>query len=213
MTNDGQVRIDHGVTTGTFELDGGTWEVDNNVWVVGDDQECVVLDAPHDAEKIMEVVGDRKVTAILLTHAHSDHVDVVFDLKERTGAPIYLHPGEQVLWDQRHEGRRWDEDLTDGQLVPVGDLMLRVLHTPGHAPGACCFYSPDLGVLFSGDTLFEGGPGATGRSHSDFGTIIDSISTKLLTLPEETVVHTGHGGSTSIGAEKPHLQEWIDRGS
>ena len=205
-------RIDHGVTTGTFELDGGTWEVDNNVWVLGDEQECVVLDAPHDAEKIMEVVGDRTVTAILLTHAHSDHVDVVFDLKERTGAPIYLNPADQVLWDLRHEGRSWDEDLTDGQVIQVGGVAIRVIHTPGHAPGASCFYVPDLGVLFTGDTLFEGGPGATGRSHSDFGTIVDSISTKLLTLPEDTVVHTGHGGSTTIGAEKPHLQEWIDRG-
>lgn len=206
-------RIDRGVTTGVFELDGGTWEVDNNVWVVGDDNECVVIDAPHDAGKIMEVVGDRKVTAILLTHAHSDHVDVVFDLQERTGAPIHLHPDDKVLWDLRHEGRTWDVDLADGQAYEVGGTALQVLHTPGHAPGACCFYAPDLGVVFTGDTLFEGGPGATGRSHSSFGTIIDSITDKLLSLPEETVVHTGHGGDTSIGAEKPAREEWIARGS
>lgn len=205
-------RVDHLVTSGTFSLDGETFDVDNNVWIVGDDNECVIIDAPHDAGAIMEVVGGRKVRAILLTHAHSDHVDAVFDLKERTGAPIHLHPDDRVLWDLVHEGRSWDEDLADGQRIEVGGTTLHVLHTPGHAPGACCFHAPELGVLFSGDTLFSGGPGATGRSHSSFGTIIDSITDKILTLPEDTVVHTGHGDSTSVGAEKPQRQEWIDRG-
>lgn len=193
-------------------MDGGSWEVDNNVWVVGDDSECVVLDAPHDAAEVLKVVGDRTVRAILLTHAHSDHVDAVFDVKERTGAPIHLHPDDQVLWEMTHPDRRWDEDLADGQTIEVGGTRLEVLHTPGHAPGACCFYAPELGVLFSGDTLFEGGPGATGRSHSSFETILDSITDRLLSLPEDTVVHTGHGGDTTIGAEKPNRQEWIDRG-
>ncbi|MDO5740684.1 MAG: MBL fold metallo-hydrolase [Ornithinimicrobium sp.] len=212
MTSTGTTRIDHGVTTGNFELDGGVWEVDNNVWVIGDDDECVVLDAPHDAEAIMALVGDRRVTAILLTHAHTDHVDAVFDLQQRTGAPIHLHPAEQPLWDLAHEGKSWDHDLAAGQQIEVAGTTLKVLHTPGHAPGACCFYAPQLGVLFSGDTLFQGGPGATGRSHSSFETIIESITDQLLTLPPETVVHTGHGDSTSIGAERPQREEWIKRG-
>lgn len=206
-------RIDKAVTSGTFELDGGSWEVDNNVWVIGDDSECVVVDAPHDAEAIMAVVGEREVRAILLTHAHSDHVDAVFDLQERTGAPIHLHPAEQPVWELTHGDRRWDEDLADGQVVEVAGQHLQVLHTPGHAPGAVCLYAPDLGALFSGDTLFQGGPGATGRSFSDFGTIIDSITHRLLILPDDTVVHTGHGDDTTIGQEKPHRQEWIDRGA
>ena len=125
-TSGGTARIDHGVTTGTFELDGGVWEVDNNVWVLGDDQECVVLDAPHDATTIMEVVGDRKVTAILLTHAHSDHVDAVFDLQERTGAPIHLHPLGRPLWDLVHPGLDWDEELSDGQTIEVAGVTLHV---------------------------------------------------------------------------------------
>ena len=87
-----------------------------------------------------------------------------------------------------------------------------MLHTPGHAPGAVCLSAPDLGAVFSGDTLFSGGPGATGRSFSDFPTIVASISGRLLTLPAATVVHTGHGDDTTIGAEAPHLQEWLDRG-
>jgi glyoxylase-like metal-dependent hydrolase (beta-lactamase superfamily II) len=96
--------------------------------------------------------------------------------------------------------------------VQVGDVELFVLHTPGHAPGACCFHARDLGVVFTGDTLFQGGPGATGRSYSDFPTIVGSIREKLLTLPPETVVRTGHGDTTTIGAEAPHLEEWIKRG-
>jgi glyoxylase-like metal-dependent hydrolase (beta-lactamase superfamily II) len=87
-----------------------------------------------------------------------------------------------------------------------------VLHTPGHAPGAVCLYAPDLGTVFTGDTLFNGGPGATGRSYSDFGVIIDSIRDRLLTLPPDTVVRTGHGDTTTIGDEAPHLEEWVSRG-
>ncbi len=85
-------------------------------------------------------------------------------------------------------------------------------HTPGHSPGSCCFHAAGLGAVFTGDTLFAGGPGATGRSFSDFGTIISSIRDRLLTLPPDTTVHPGHGASTTIGAEAPHLPEWIARG-
>ncbi|MGI8532503.1 MAG: MBL fold metallo-hydrolase, partial [Geodermatophilaceae bacterium] len=99
----------------------------------------------------------------------------------------------------------------DGELSVAG-ATVHVLSTPGHSPGSCCLYVPDLGVLFSGDTLFPGGPGATGRSYSDFPTTVDSLATQLLTLPEETVVHTGHGGDTTIGAEAPSLEEWRSRG-
>ncbi|MEP6800139.1 MAG: MBL fold metallo-hydrolase [Lapillicoccus sp.] len=207
----GGVRIDHTVTSGTFSLDGGTWEVDNNVWVVGDDAECVVIDAPHDAAPILEVVGGRRVAAILLTHAHDDHVTAVGDLVAATGATAYLHPEDRVVWDLSQQGSPGGE-LADGDVFTVGDVEVRVLHTPGHTPGACCFFVPQLGVVFTGDTLFHGGPGATGRSHSDFPTIVASIGDSLLTLPDETVVLTGHGDPTSIGDERPHLQEWVDRG-
>ncbi len=204
--------IEHLVTSGTFSLDGQTFDVDNNVWVVGDETECVVIDAPHDADAIAEVVAGRKVVAILATHAHDDHVRVAPALAERVGAPVLLHPDDRPVWDLTHPGHEPDGPLADGQVMTVAGTDLHVLHTPGHAPGAVCFSAPELGVVFSGDTLFNGGPGATGRSFSDFDTIVESIRTKLLTLPPETRVLTGHGDETSIGAEAPHLQEWIDRG-
>jgi glyoxylase-like metal-dependent hydrolase (beta-lactamase superfamily II) len=205
-------RIEHLVTSGTFSLDGGTWDVDNNVWIVGDDQEVVVIDAAHDADAIAEAIGDRRLTAIVCTHAHNDHIDAAPALAERTGAPIWLHPDDLPLWKQTHPERAPDGELADGQVLTVAGVELTVLHTPGHAPGAVCLYAPDLAALFSGDTLFAGGPGATGRSYSDFPTIVDSIRGRLLTLPGDTVVHTGHGGTTTIAAEAPHLQEWLDRG-
>lgn len=206
-------RVDHTVTSGTFTLDGETFDVDNNVWIVGDDTECVVIDAPHDVDAIVKAVGGRKVLAILGTHAHDDHIRVAPALSQAVGgAPVLVHADDMVLWEMAHPDVKPDGHLTDGQVFEVGGTTLTVLHTPGHSPGACSLYCADLGVVFSGDTLFCGGPGATGRSFSDFGTIIESIRTRLLTLPAQTVVHTGHGDSTTIGAEAPHLDEWIARG-
>jgi len=212
----GPVRVDKVVTSGTFSLDGGTWDVDNNVWIVGDDHEVLVIDAAHDANAIVAAAGDRRVVAILCTHGHNDHIDAAPELAKRTGAPILLHPADAPLWGMAHRHHHPDGDLRDGAEISVGSgpdaVNGTVIHTPGHSPGAVCVYFPALATVFTGDTLFAGGPGATGRSFSDFPTIIDSISHKLLDLPGDTVVHTGHGDDTSIGAEAPHLQEWIERG-
>jgi glyoxylase-like metal-dependent hydrolase (beta-lactamase superfamily II) len=192
------MRVDHGVTSGTFSLDGQTFDVDNNVWVVGDDAECVVIDAPHSVPEILKVVDGRKVTAIVLTHAHDDHVRVAPRLSAETGAPLYLHPADEPLWELVHPGVPMPRPLADGQEI----AGLQVLHTPGHSPGAVCLYASDLGCVFTGDTLFYGGPGATGRSYSDYDTIVTSIRAKLFTLPSATVVHTGHGRDTLIASER-----------
>jgi glyoxylase-like metal-dependent hydrolase (beta-lactamase superfamily II) len=199
-------RIDHTTTSGTFSLDGETFDVDNNVWVMGDERECVVIDAPHHVGPILELVGDRLVKAILCTHAHDDHVRAAPRLRQEAQAPIFLHPDDRPLWEMTHPDELWDVDLVDGQIVEVGGSRLRVLHTPGHAPGAVCFYADDLGCVFTGDTLFHGGPGATGRSYSDHATIVASIRQRLFELPDETVVHTGHGEDTTIGAERANLR-------
>jgi glyoxylase-like metal-dependent hydrolase (beta-lactamase superfamily II) len=116
-----------------------------------------------------------------------------------------------MLWDRVHAFAP-DHELADGDVFEVGGVRLQTLHTPGHAPGACCFYSEELEAVFTGDTLFQGGPGATGRSFSDFPTIVESIRGKVLALPAATVVHTGHGDDTTVGAEAPDLAAWIARG-
>jgi len=204
--------VENLVTSGTFSLDGGTWEVDNNVWLVGDDREVLVIDPAHDAAAITARVGDRRVVAIVCTHAHDDHVNQAPVLADSFGAPVLLNPAEAPLWELTHPDRTPDGELRDQQVLRVAGIELRALVTPGHSPGSTCLYAPGLSTVFTGDTLFQGGPGATGRSFSSFDMIIDSIRGTLLALPGDTVVRTGHGDPTTIGSEAPQLGEWIARG-
>jgi glyoxylase-like metal-dependent hydrolase (beta-lactamase superfamily II) len=201
-------RVDNLVTSGTFSLDGGTWDVDNNVWLVGDDSEVIVIDPAHDARAVADAVAGRTVKAVLLTHGHDDHIRAVGEFRDLVGAPVYLNPADRMLWDAVFPDAAPDREIADGDRFEVAGTVLTALHTPGHSPGSMCFYAPDLGTVFTGDTLFHGGPGATGRSYSDYPTIVASIRERLLTLPEETVVRTGHGETTTIGGEKPSLAEW-----
>jgi len=200
--------IERVVTSGIFSLDGADFEVDNNIWVVGDDREVVVVDAAHDHRPIAEAIGDRRTVAIIATHGHNDHINAAVALAEAVDAPVWLHPADRMLWDVVHPGRAPDGDLADGQVVGAGGVSLTVLATPGHSPGGVCLHDAAGGVVFTGDTLFRGGPGATGRSFSDYGTIVDSIRDRLLVLPPATRVLTGHGDETTIGDEAPQLVEW-----
>ncbi|WAU80967.1 MBL fold metallo-hydrolase [Streptomyces sp. Qhu-G9] len=201
----GTVRVERVVTSGTFSLDGETFDVDNNVWLVGDDEEVLIVDAAHDARTIREAVADRRVTAIVCTHAHDDHIDAAAELAELTGAPVLLHPDDLELWSATHPDRAPDGELKDGQRITVAGIELQVIHNPGHTWGSCSLYASFLDAVFTGDTLFHGGPGATGRSYSDRPTIKASIRDRLLTLPGDTDVHTGHGEDTTIAAERPHI--------
>ena len=216
-SGEGRVRIDRVRTNGVFTLDGQSFDVENNIWLVGDDEEVLVIDAAHEAGPIAEGIGGRRVVAIVCTHGHNDHINAAFDLQEAIAAgggsaPIVVHDDDRMLWEQVYPDRSPDGSVKDGQTFEAGGATLQAIHTPGHTPGGVCLHLASHNVLFSGDTLFKGGPGATGRSFSDFPTIIESIRTRLLTLPPETVVHTGHGDSTTIGDEAPHLDEWIARG-
>ncbi len=206
------IRIDHTVTSAPYVFDGTEIDLENNVWVLGDDEEVLVIDAPHHAAPIVELVGGRRVVAIVCTHAHRDHISAAPELTEQLDAPVMLHPGDTEVWRITHENVDPDEELAHDQVLTVAGLNVHVIHTPGHTPGGVSLHVPDLGVVFSGDTLFPGGPGATGRPYSDFATIIDSIRDRLFTLPGGTRVLPGHGDETTIDAEAPHLDEWVARG-
>ncbi|WP_106507217.1 MBL fold metallo-hydrolase [Brachybacterium timonense] len=195
-------RFDHATASGTFSLDGETHEVENNIWVLGDDEQCVVFDAPHDVKVVQDLVGDRECVGILLTHAHDDHVRFAPELAEALDAPLLLNPADKEVWALTHGDLPWDGDVADSDMFSVAGVDIEAIHTPGHSPGSTCYFIEELGTLVSGDTLFEGGPGATGRSFSSRETIEQSVRDRLFVLPDETVVHTGHGPSTTIGAEK-----------
>jgi glyoxylase-like metal-dependent hydrolase (beta-lactamase superfamily II) len=198
-------RIDKVVVSGVFSLDGQDFDVDNNVWLVGDDDEVLVIDAPHDAAPILDAIGGRRVTAVVLTHGHNDHLTAAVALREATGAPIWFNPADRMLWDVVHPDADPDHDLAEGTRFDIAGTTLVAVPTPGHSPGSTCLYAAGLGIVFTGDTLFCGGPGATGRSYSDHSTIVESIRTRLLTLPGATVVRTGHGDDTTIDAERSNV--------
>jgi glyoxylase-like metal-dependent hydrolase (beta-lactamase superfamily II) len=204
-------RVERLVTSGTFSIDGGTWAVDNNVWLLGDDDEVVVIDAAHDPAAILASVGGRVVLAVVCSHGHDDHIGAAGAVSDATGAPVLLHPDDQMLWDVVHPDRTASQ-LADGDTLEVAGVVVHVLHTPGHSPGGVCLHVPALGVLLSGDTLFKGGPGATGRSYSDFPTILDSIRERVLTLPAQTRVLPGHGEQTTVGVEAGDYDVWVSRG-
>lgn len=193
---------------GFFVLYGQRVDCINNVWVVGTEDEVVVIDASHDVAPIVEAIAGRTVAAIAITHGHPDHLNVADALGDATGAPVLIHPDDRFFWDEFQPDRVPDGALRDGGTLNAGTHRLTVIHTPGHSPGSVCFRVDD--VVFSGDTIFKGGPGATDRPRGDFPTIIASIRDRLLVLPSQTVVHPGHGPSTQIGVEESRYRRFTD---
>ena len=180
---------------------------DNNVYVLSDDRskEALLIDAANDAPRIMKELEGLRVSHILTTHGHADHVQALKTVRDKTQARFSCHQLDEAMMPITPDHR-----VTDGERFRFGDYEVVALHTPGHTPGSVCFLAGER--LFSGDTLFPGGPGNTKNSYASFPTIIDSIKSKLFTLPDEIEVLPGHGKPTTIGRERPHLDEWIARG-
>ena len=181
--------------------------MDNNVYILIDPEskESVLFDAPTHADRILTELEGTQLKYILMTHTDMDHVQALQRVREATGAPVGVHP-----LDADRMPIPADFEIQDGQTFRFGNFELTALHTPGHSPGSLSFVTD--GILIAGDTLFPGGPGNTQRPDGSFDQIIESLRAKLFTLPDDTAVYPGHGKPTTIGREKPHLQEWIDRG-
>jgi len=188
----------HRVVVGPYE---------NNVFVVRcrHTGEAVLLDAANEHELLLELCQALGVRTVLETHGHWDHIQAVPAIRD-AGYLVGVTAADAAMLPS------YDYLLEDDTKIEVGQLKLHTIITPGHTPGSICFKLDDKPLLFSGDTLFPGGPGKTTKGTDDFETIIEAIDRRLFTLPTDTVVLPGHGLDTTIGNERPHLQEWIDRG-
>lgn len=204
-------QIERLVTAGNFDP-AGPPEHENNVWLVGDSHEVIVVDPAHDPDAVAIAVDGRKVLAVLLTHGHWDHVRATPAFVSRIPAPVYLHEADRFLWEDATGSPDGFQPLEDGATFTVAGVAIQAMHTPGHTPGSTSLRIDGLNAVLSGDTLFPGGPGATRWDYSDFRQVMRSLRERLFTLPADTVVHPGHGESTTIGAEAPHVDEWEARG-
>jgi len=195
--SDGQAEV-HKVVVGPM---------DNNVFVLRCRQtgDALLIDAANEHERLLDLCRALDVRHVIETHGHWDHIQAVPELRD-AGYEVHVTAEDAAMLPS------YDAIIEDDDVIEVGRLRLRTIHTPGHTPGSICFRLEGSPVLFSGDTLFPGGPGNTSFEGGDFDAIIGSIDRRLFTLPPETLVLPGHGDDTTIGTERPHLQEWIDRG-
>jgi hydroxyacylglutathione hydrolase len=194
-------------------------QLDTNCWVVADDLggPAIVIDPADDTDAILKAVGEREVSAVVLTHKHFDHIGAVRDVLARTGAPLLAHEADAedladaigtggAMFGFAHTAPAPDRLLADGDRIQSGELRLTVLHTPGHTPGGICLFAEDASGdpphLFAGDTLFAGSVGRTDFPGGDARALANSIATKLVSLPAETIVHPGHGPDTTIARER-----------
>lgn len=202
-------RVECVVTPGTLVADGEEHPVEGNAWIVGDDDEVVVVDAAHNAGRILSAVGDREVLAVVCTHGRGDRVDAAAAVADRDEAPVAVHQHDRLLWDGVYPDREPDIELEDGGVFEVAGETLEILHTPGQTPGAVSLHAPGLGVVFTGDTLARGGPGEVPGATPDYPAQLTSIGEQLLTLPRSTRVLPARGEETTVEAEDANFDDWI----
>jgi glyoxylase-like metal-dependent hydrolase (beta-lactamase superfamily II) len=195
--SDGKAEI-HKVVVGPY---------DNNVFVLRctETGDAVLLDAANEHERLLELCQALGVRQVLETHGHWDHIQAVPAVRD-AGYRVAVTADDAAMLPS------YDDILEDESVIEVGRLRLHTIATPGHTPGSMCFKLDGAPILFSGDTLFPGGPGNTEGDATRFATIIEQVDRKLFTLPPDTIVLPGHGNDTTVGAERPHLDEWIERG-
>ena len=194
---------DYGDAAGLHVKKFSVGPYDNNVYVISSNGVALIVDGANDAERILHEVEGVKVKAIIQTHCHFDHIQALERLASELAVPVFAHPSEAQELPVRAE------DLGEGDTIRIGDATVRVVHTPGHTPGSLCFLSEPF--LFSGDTLFPGGPGNTDADPMRFAQVMTSLG-RLFTLPDETRVCPGHGLDTFIGRERPYVEIWRARG-
>jgi glyoxylase-like metal-dependent hydrolase (beta-lactamase superfamily II) len=180
---------------------------DNNVFVLRctETGDAVLLDAANEHERLLELCRGLGVRQVLETHGHWDHIQAVPAVRD-AGYRVAVTADDAAMLPS------YDDILEDDSVIEVGRLRLHTVATPGHTPGSMCFKLEGAPILFSGDTLFPGGPGNTEGDAGRFAQIIEQVDRKLFTLPPDTIVLPGHGADTTVGAERPHLDEWIERG-
>lgn len=211
---DDEVRIERLDSSGVLTVDGEEHSAENATWIVGDNAEVIVIDPAHDAEAVLKAVGDRDVLMVICTGGHDDHTAAAPEVAERDEAPIALHARDRLLWKETHPDTDLDISVENNGVFEIGDVQLRVIHTPGHSPGAIALYSEELEAVFTGDTLLASGPGPVAEDEfPDFATQLTSIGEHLLVLPDHTRILPARGEETTVSELEPHFDAWVAKGS
>ena len=184
---------------------------DANTWIVGDDSEVIVIDPGGDAGRVLAVVGDREIMAVICTHGHAGHAAAAFDVAERDEAPVALHPADRPSWREVHDEDP-DIEMEDGGRFEVAGITLEVLHAPGHSRGSVVLYCEELQAAFTGDALTETGPVARADGFPNWGKQLDAIGAQVLTLPGPTRLLPGHGGELTVAAAEKRFDSWVAAG-
>jgi len=213
-SGDDEVRVERLDSSGVQTVDDDEHEVETATWIVGDDSEVIVIDPAHDAEAVLKAVGDRDILMVICTGGYDDHTAAAPEVAERDDAPIALHSRDRLRWKEKHPDVDVDVSVENGGVFEIGDVQLRVIHTPGNSPGAISLYSEELEAVFTGATLLASGPGPTADGKfPDFATQLTSIGEHLLVLPENTRILPARGEETTVSELEPHFDAWVSQGA